>query len=75
MLGIGQFVDRHSKTIYRGQWICDEKDGEGTLSSLGSSEYLYDGHFKKNRKEGFGKLIRGKEKYVGTFKEYSDSSI
>ncbi len=40
------------------------------LSSLGGNEFLYDGTFKKNKKDGFGRLIRGKEKYVGHFKEY-----
>jgi len=66
--GRGQFVDRSSKLIYRGDFNKDAVDGEGSLASIGNSDFLYDGHFKNHKKEGYGRLIRGKERYAGTFK-------
>jgi len=69
LLGKGQFVDRQAKLIYRGAWQNDQMNGEGSLASLGSNDYLYDGQFCNNLKEGYGKLIKGKEKYVGHFKK------
>jgi len=68
--GRGQFVDRSSKLIYRGDFNRDVVDGEGSLASIGNSDFLYDGHFKNHKKEGYGRLIRGKERYAGTFKRY-----
>ena len=66
-LGIGQFLNRHSKLIYKGSWSNGKKSGNGMLTSFGQSGLVYDGSFKDDKKEGYGRLIIGKERYVGNF--------
>lgn len=37
------------------------------LSSIENNDFVYDGEFVDDKKEGFGRLIKGKVKYVGKF--------
>lgn len=66
-IGNGQYLYRHSRLLYKGGWENDKKSGNGMLSSLGGTDLVYDGNFKSDKKDGFGRLIQGKERYVGTF--------
>lgn len=67
LLGNGQFIYRHSRLVYKGDWVQDKKSGSGTISSLDEKELIYDGSFKDDKKNGLGRLIQGKERYVGNF--------
>ena len=67
VVGTGQYLYRHSRLLYKGGWAKGKKSGNGTLSTLGREELIYEGSFKNDKKDGFGKLIQGKERYMGTF--------
>jgi len=65
--GRGIFLERNKGFVYRGKWEYDKRNGEGSLTSLGTSDYLFDGEFKDNKKHGFGRLVTPHVKYAGHF--------
>lgn len=70
--GRGVFHDAMANQTYNGQYYDDMRHGSGTLNSeteAGKSpEYVYDGEWKYDKREGHGQLITKHIKYSGSFK-------
>lgn len=70
--GAGYYYDRAGKKTYNGQFMNDNRHGQGTLCTEEDSAqnmYIFDGEWFEGYRNGMGQEITSKGKYTGDWLE------